>query len=1323
MSVADLWERVRSAHSYWLHTLPARYGFAVLAVAVATALQFGLRWWGPFHLAFILFYPAVVVVAMQAGFGPGILATVLSATSGRYFFLGPRNSFVVRTPEDLVGPTLFAFIGVSLTLLTYSRNRAKQALRVSEAELNHAQAVAHIGSWHWDIKRNVLKLSDEAYCTLGLPVNANLSPQQAQQIIHPEDRERSESAWNTALSRGRYDEEIRALVAGRSRWVRVQGSVECDADGWPARAVGTVQDITERKSADARLQEFERVVEGLDEMIVVVDRDYRYVIANSAFLKYRGSKREEVVGHLISEIVRPEAQKTVKAKVDECFQGKVVQYDLRYRYPTLGERDLSIIYYPIDGPKGVDRVACVMQDVTEQKQADQSLRLFRALIDQSNDAVDVVDPDTLRFLDINEKACKERGYTREEMLSMTVFDISPEVDETHHAKVRATVRDSGYATFQVNHRRKDGSMFPVEVSLRCVQLDRSYVIAVCRDISDRNKVESALRESEDRYRDLVEHSEDLVCTHDLEGNLLTVNPAPARILGYSVEELLKIPMRELIVPEGRELFDAYLERLKTTGQPESGLLCVITKSGEIRTWDYHNTLRTEGVEAPIVRGMAHDITEQRRAELALRHSEKRYRMLFEKTVAGVATIGLDGQVIDCNDAWARMFGYRNAAECHGSQVAERYPDPAYREVLMSELKQSGFFLNRELELLRNDGTPFSVLLSSVLLTEGQSPPLIQSTIFDVTARQQAEDALRKSEEHFRILVEQASDGIFIADAQGKYIDVNSAGAEMLGYTREEILQLSIADIVVAEEIPRVAAEVARLEGGDIIRSEWMFRRKDGSFFPGEVCGKQLPDGRLQGILRDMTERNRAEEILRHSEERFRVALKDSAVTVFNQDRNMRYTWVYNPPPEWPAEVVGKTSDEVLGAKNAARLNDLMRRVLQTGKGLRAELTFARNGHHKAFDVNLEPLLDSAGAMVGITGSLMDVARLRELADRLEEQKDKLAREKSYLEGEIEAELGFEEIIGQSPALLDVLKKARVVAPTDSNVLLLGETGTGKELVARAVHSLSSRHDKSFIKLNCAAVPSGLLESELFGHEKGAFTSAVSQKVGRLELADGGTLFLDEIGELPLELQPKLLRVLQDREFERLGGVRTLRVDVRIISATNRDLHKDVSEKRFREDLFYRLNVFPIQLPALRERKSDIPMLVSHFVRKYAARMGRHIEIIPSDAMNVLRNWGWPGNVRELENMIERMVILSKGQTLAPPPVELEAEQDFAEDRLEEMEREHILRVLRETHGVLSGAEGAASRLGVKRTTLQSMLKRFGIEPHEYRRGTGTFGSE
>jgi len=369
-----------------------------------------------------------------------------------------------------------------------------------------------------------------------------------------------------------------------------------------------------------------------------------------------------------------------------------------------------------------------------------------------------------------------------------------------------------------------------------------------------------------------------------------------------------------------------------------------------------------------------------------------------------------------------------------------------------------------------------------------------------------------------------------------------------------------------------------------------------------------------------------------------------------------------------------------------------------------------------FDVTIEPRLDTAGNVIGITGASMDIARLRELTDRLQETKDKLAQENCYLQEEIQSEVGFEDIIGKNALFKNVLDEARVVAPVDSTVLLLGETGTGKEVVARKIHQLSTRRDEAFIKLNCAAVPTGLLESELFGHEKGAFTGAVSRKLGRIEVADKGTLFLDEVGELPLELQPKLLRVLQDHEFERLGGTQTLRADVRIVAATNRDLAKDVLENKFRRDLFYRLNVFPIRLPALRERRSDIPLLAHHFLRKYAPRANKRIETISKETMQALTRWDWPGNIRELENLIERLVILSKGPVLTLPQGELSGvQEDVVDETLSGTEREHIIRTLRETNGVLAGPNGAASRLGLKRQTLHSMLKRFNIDPQEYRR--------
>ncbi len=361
--------------------------------------------------------------------------------------------------------------------------------------------------------------------------------------------------------------------------------------------------------------------------------------------------------------------------------------------------------------------------------------------------------------------------------------------------------------------------------------------------------------------------------------------------------------------------------------------------------------------------------------------------------------------------------------------------------------------------------------------------------------------------------------------------------------------------------------------------------------------------------------------------------------------------------------------------------------------------------------------------------------------QVSELKEKLAQEKLYLEQEIRGDLDFEQIVGNSHALRRVLQLVETVANSDSTVLLLGETGTGKDLIARAIHDRSRRKDRTLVKVNCAAIPTGLLESELFGHEKGAFTGAITQKIGRLELADQGTLFLDEVGDIPIEIQPKLLRALQEREFERLGSTYTRKVNVRLIAATNRDLEQMVAAREFRSDLYYRLNVFPIRIPSLRERKEDISLLASYFVQRFAKQMQKKIDNIPAGVMKALTAWEWPGNVRELENFIERAVILTRGRSLAAPLTELRKtstaeskravtnHEDIARivketitalhgnhgagDQHARKQRDAIVRVLTEAKGRVGGTDGAAARLGINRTTLLARMKKFGIDPRDY----------
>src|SRR5450631_108784 len=996
-----------------------------------------------------------------------------------------------------------------------------------------------------------------------------------------------------------------------------------------------------RRAGQEREDWYRDLVEHCQDLLCVHDLQGRLLLVNPAPARVLGYSVEELLQIPIQKLIDAEFRKEVDAYLSGVERSGET-HGLMAVVTRAGERRIWE-YRSTLRTEGVASpvVRAVARDVTEQKRADKQLReaseqllatalereqtirdlkLFRALVDQSNDAIEVVDPETLRFLDVNEKACRDLGYSREELLSLRVFDVDQSVDQSRRSEVKKQLQERGLAIGERVHRRKDGSTFPVEINITSVQLDRTYNVVVARDITERKRAEEKLRE----YEKAMEGLDEMIVVLDRDYRYVVANRAFLKNRGLEKEQVLGRSLPEMLNPG---VFEGVVkERLDECFRGKVVRYDMKYKYPLLGERDlsvsYFPIEGSNGIDR--VACVLQDITERKQAQDALRRSEDNYRNFVAQSSEGIFRQDLDAPIpidlsedelvhhilhdsymAECNDAMVKMYGLSSVNDFLGKRLTETL-DP-------------------------ND--PRNIELTREYIRSG-----------------------------FRVLERMSHE----TDVQGN----------------PKVFRNSMIGIV---------------ENGML------------------VC--------TWGIQRDITEkirldeaRRKAEDALRQSEERFRVALKNSPITVFHQDRDLRYVWIYNPHLYANLQVLGKTDDEIMGPERAASLNEFKRGVLESGVGVRQEIVVAYNGHKYALDVNIEPLRDSDGTVVGITGSSMDIAKIRELADRLQEQKNKLVQEKLYLEKEIHEELGFQEIIGESAALKDVLKQARVVAPLAATVLLLGETGTGKELIARSLHHLSPRHDKNFIKLNCAAVPAGLLESELFGHEKGAFTGAVSQKIGRMELADKGTLFLDEIGELPLELQPKLLRVLQDQEFERLGGVHTLHVDVRIISATNRDLMGLVLEKKFREDLFYRLNVFPIRLPALRERRSDIPLLVNHFLRKHTARMNKRIESVPEETLEALINWDWPGNVRELENLIERLVILHKGPVLILPPTELEAiQEDSSDGTLDGISREHIVRVLRETNGILSGPSGAAVRLGLKRTTLQSMLKRLNIEPREYSR--------
>jgi PAS domain S-box-containing protein len=544
--------------------------------------------------------------------------------------------------------------------------------------------------------------------------------------------------------------------------------------------------------------------------------------------------------------------------------------------------------------------------------------------------------------------------------------------------------------------------------------------------------------------------------------------------------------------------------------------------------------------------------------------------------------------------------------------------------------------------------------------------------------------------------------LFLVGAGGEVVAWYGGAARIYGYAADEAIHQNVKFLYPGEEQAGAAEELRRAAAEGHFASECWHLRNDGSRFWGNSITQALKDedGNLQGfarMVRDFSDRHKRDEKLRAGRVRSRptpAASTIAGVVSGEYDRipDVNDTFL---------EIVGYSREDLV----AGRLlwADL------TPKEYLAQDEFAheeglRFGACTPFEKELIRK-DGTRVPVLITTAVLKLAPFRWITFVTDlRERD---RQENVAEEPAEGTQDFAEIVGTSAPLKRMMGQVEVVAPTDATVLILGETGTGKELIARAIHRLSPRRNLPFISLNCAAIPTGLLESELFGYERGAFTGALGQKIGRFEMAHRGTLFLDEVGYIPIDLQPKLLRALQEKSFERLGGTRTIPIDVRLVAATNRNLTQMMGDKLFRSDLYYRLKVFPIITPPLRDHPEDIPVLARHFTRKYADKMDRTIDKIPAETMKALVSWTWPGNVRELENFIERSVILSRGPSLRAPLSELRADAPEAggNSTLEEVERDHILRVFRETGGVISAA---ANRLGMPRTTLNAMMKKLGI---------------
>jgi PAS domain S-box-containing protein len=713
--------------------------------------------------------------------------------------------------------------------------------------------------------------------------------------------------------------------------------------------------------------------------------------------------------------------------------------------------------------------------------------------------------------------------------------------------------------------------------------------------------------------------------------------------------------------------------------------------------------------------------EQRLVEVELR----KWEHVFSRADWGVAVANEDNPTLDMlNPTFARMHGY-DVDELRGKPIDEIFA-PEFRDEVQKHaqtVRERGHHVYESLHI-KKDGTVFPVQIDAVAVRDGSGKLLYRAAhLQDITERRRIERELRFKNAILETQQETALDGILVVDAEGRLISYNQRFARMWGIpddilasrSDERALEYALRQVADPE---RFLARVRELYDSPGESSSDEILLKDGRVFDRYSAPMRGPGDEGYGrvwYFRDVTDRRRAERELRESEERLARILESAMDAIVTIDEERRIA-LFNAAAE---DVFRCTAAEAIGSPFERYASPSFKQLLD-----RCEKAFSRKGSRKRYMWAPEGLtairadgdefpVEATISQVDVSGRRFFAIILRDVNERLlaERELQSLQQANVYLQEEFKSELGFSEIVGRSRAMKEVLQAAQQVAGTESTVLLTGETGTGKELIARAIHRLSARSERMLVKVNCAALPGGLIESELFGHEKGAFTGALARKIGRFELADRATVFLDEIGDLPPELQVKLLRVLQEGEYERVGGTETLTVDVRVIAATNRDLQHEVEEERFRPDLFYRLNVFPIRMPALRERREDIPLLVKHFVMKHSAKIGKRIETIPEETMRTLERYDWPGNIRELQNVIERAVILTSGTTFdlrgALPTGHAPPARDGI-PTLAELERDHVLEVLERTGWRVSGSGGAAEILGLKRTTLEARMKKLGI---------------
>jgi PAS domain S-box-containing protein len=1174
--------------------------------------------------------------------------------------------------------------------------------------------------------------------------------------IHPDDQQRILETFREALnSVKRLEVEGRfRRFDGEFRWFLFRASPLCDESGKVVKWYGTNTDIEDRKRAEDALRSHEQnlrlLVDTIPGHVVTTTPAGEIELLNRRVLEYFDKTPEELVNWRTSDAIHPDDLALTIAALTRSIQtGEPYEVEHRLRradgaYRWFHTRGLALR----DKEGRIVRWYYLPIDVDDRKHAEDALRKseerWRSVFENSAIGVTLTDLNG-RFLATNHVYQTIVGYTEEELRAVNFLDLTHEDYRQANWALITELVEGKRQQFQIEkkYRRKDGSLIWVSINASLVpgtERVPRFIMALSEDITERKRAEQALRRSEG----YLAEAQRLANTGSW-----AYNPAAEKCIYWS-DEMLRIfgldpqrnlPDREeflrLIHPEDRDRFNERIEKSRREKSDFVQDYRVVLTDGTIKHIHGigHPVLDETGNIIEYV-GTDVDVTERKLAEEKLQRSEA--FLAQGQTLSHTGSFGwsvLSGEIYWSEETY-NIFQYDRAVKPTLELVFQRiHPDDRdLVQQIIDDASEERAYLDFEHRLMMPDGSVKHLHVMARALTPSSGKLEFVGAVTDITAAKQAEEKLRRNQWNLLEAQRLGRSGSWSLDVSSGTVTNTPEIWRAFGLKPGE--DCSRPDFWFNRIHPEDRKRVRDLFERCLVKktdyeAEFRVLRPDGTISYQHAIGRPIVNeaGNLVefvGTSIDVTEQCEARAALQTAFEQLKAEETElrrmtdaiaSFIYVFRPDGTALYA------NQVVLDYTGLTLEDVQGEdfparifhpEDVERLLDKRHEALARGKPFELEKRWlGKDGKYRWFLVRYNPLRDDQGNIIRWYATGTDIEDRKQAEERMRD-------ENLALREEIDQAFMFEDIVGSSPALQTVLSSIVKVAPTDSTVLITGETGTGKELIARAIHKHSQRSSQAFISVNCAAMPSSLIASELFGHEKGAFTGAVQRRQGRFEMAHSGTIFLDEVGELPAETQIALLRVLQERQFERLGDNRIITTDVRVIAATNRDLTAAIAAGTFRADLFYRLNVFPIEVPPLRKRKEDISMLVEYFVKRYAEKTGKQIRKIDKNTLELCQSYPWPGNIRELQNIVERSVILSSGDTFWIEKAWLASVQPPRQESvgplahtLQNQEREMIEAALADCKGKVAGSEGAAAKLGIPRSTLDSKIKQLRIKKHKF----------